>query len=91
MLSRGVVVFEDNQSTIKQSLNTESSARTKHIDIRHHFFKQHIAAGDVTLQYIPTEDQVADALTKNLDRVKVSRFRQIMLGILPAASFERGC
>jgi hypothetical protein len=80
VLAHGVVLFEDNQSTIKQSLNTESSARTKHIDIRHHFFKQHVSNGDVTLEYIPTEDQVADALTKNLDRVKVSRFRQIMLG-----------
>ena len=75
-----VTLNEDNQSTIRQALNLQSSGRTKHVDIRHHFMKQHIADGDVKLEYIPTADQPADALTKNLDRVEVSSFRQILLG-----------
>ncbi len=75
-----VTLFEDNQSTIKQASNLQSSARTKHIDVRHHFIKDHVARGDVVLEYLPTESQPADALTKNLDRVKVSSFRQSMLG-----------
>ena len=75
-----VTLHEDNQSTIRQALNLQSSNRTKHVDIRHHFLKQHIADGEIKLEYIPTADQPADALTKNLDRVKVSSFRQILLG-----------
>ena len=36
---KDVVLFEDNQSTIAHELNLQSTARTKHIDIRHHFCK----------------------------------------------------
>jgi len=75
-----ITLFEDNQSTIKQAYNLQSSDRTKHVDIRHHFIKQHVAKGDVALEYIPTAEQLADALTKSLDRVKVSYFRQFTLG-----------
>lgn len=75
-----VTIFEDNQSTIKQASNLQSSDRTKHIDIRYHFVKQHIANGNIALEYLPTAQQPADALTKNLDRIKVSFFRQSSLG-----------
>jgi hypothetical protein len=75
-----IPLFEDNQSTIKQALNTQSSRRTKHIDIRHHFLKQHVSNNVVTLHYIPTSLQSADCLTKCLDRVKVEFFRQIIIG-----------
>ena len=36
--------------------------------------------GHVKLEYIPTGDQVADALTKCLDAVKTIRFANVMLG-----------
>jgi hypothetical protein len=79
-LAKTVTLFEDNQSTIKQASNLQSSDRTKHIEIRHHFLKDHVANGDIALEYLPTAEQPADALTKSLDRVKVSYFRQILLG-----------
>ena len=79
-VERCVTLYEDNQSTIKQASNLQSSDRTKHIDIRHHFVKQHIADGDIALEYLPTAEQPADALTKSLDRVKVALFRQSSLG-----------
>ena len=74
------LLFEDNQSTIKQALKLQSSQRTKHVDIKHHFLKDHVSKGDIVLQYIPTAEQPADALTKNLDRIKISSFRQSLLG-----------
>ena len=40
----------------------------------------HVANGDVRLEYLPTAQQPADALTKPVDKVKVSLFSQIMLG-----------
>ena len=76
-----VTLYEDNQSTIKQASNVLSSDRTKHIDIRHHFVKSHVANGDIVLEYLPTAEQPADALTKSLDRVKVASFRQLVLGL----------
>ena len=76
-----VTLYEDNQSTIKQaSQSLLSSDRSKHMDIKYRFIKQHVANGDICLEYIPTADQLADALTKSLDRIKVSSFRQFTLG-----------
>jgi hypothetical protein len=75
-----IPLLEDNQSTIKQALNLQSTRRTKHIDMRHHFLKEHVANKDVSMHYISTTQQAADCLTKSLDRVKVDHFRQIILG-----------
>ena len=43
---------------------------TKHIDIRYHFVCDTLAAGEVTVLYLPTADMVADVLTKLLPRDK---------------------
>ncbi|MGZ6285724.1 MAG: reverse transcriptase domain-containing protein, partial [Ktedonobacterales bacterium] len=77
---RPVVILEDNQSTIKLAHKQLSSDRTKHIDIRHHFVKHYVSTGVISLLYVPTEFQAADCLTKPVDRVKNSQFRQIILG-----------
>jgi hypothetical protein len=79
-VSSALVVHEDNQSAIKLALNQGvGSSRTKHIDIRHHFIKEAVASGDIRLSYIPTAVQIADVLTKNVDRLKVSSCRRVLL------------
>ncbi|MGZ6286000.1 MAG: reverse transcriptase domain-containing protein, partial [Ktedonobacterales bacterium] len=75
-----VAILEDNQSTIKLALKQTSSDRTKHIDIRHHFVKHCVSNGVIHLEYVPTQFQAADCLTKSVDKVKNSLFRQIILG-----------
>jgi hypothetical protein len=77
---RPVVILEDNQSTIKLAHKQLSSDRTKHIDIRHHFVKHYVSTGVISLLYVPTEFQAADCLTKPVNKVKNSLFRQIILG-----------
>ena len=70
----------DNQSAIAISKNDVHHNRTKHIDIRHHFIRDAIAQGIVTLQYVPSEDQLADILTKSLGRVAFERIRLQIMG-----------
>ena len=41
-------------------------SRTKHIDIRHHFLRDHAQKGDITLEFVRTKDQLADIFTKPL-------------------------
>lgn len=53
-------------------------SRTKHLDIRYHFIRQHVEDGIIRLEYIPTADMVADGLTKALARVKFERNRDAM-------------
>jgi hypothetical protein len=52
----------DNESVIKLANNPVQHSRTKHIDIRHHFLRDHEAKGDITLRHVSTERQLIDPL-----------------------------
>lgn len=58
----------DNQSAIKLSVNPEFHARTKHIELRHHYVRELVEDGQVELEYINTKENIADMLTKGLPR-----------------------
>ena len=48
--------------------NLEYHARTKYIDVQYHFIRKCVEMGKVKLVYCPTEEIVADVLTKPLAR-----------------------
>jgi hypothetical protein len=50
-------------------------SRTKHIDIRHHFLRDHQQKGDIEVYHISTENQLADIFTKPLDNKTFCRLR----------------
>ncbi|GJX17620.1 retrovirus-related pol polyprotein from transposon TNT 1-94 [Tanacetum coccineum] len=62
-----VPIFCDNTSAIAISNNLVLHSRTKHIDIRYHFIRDHFLKGDIELHFIPTQYQLADIFTKPLD------------------------
>jgi hypothetical protein len=55
-------------------------ARTKHIDIRYHFIREAVENSKINMQYIPTNDNIADIFTKPLAKAKFERFTA-MLGL----------
>ena len=63
-----LVIYEDNQGSIKMAHNPVLHSQTKHIDIRYHYIRETVAEGTVMLQYCPTKDMVADILTKPLGK-----------------------
>ncbi|GJX83468.1 hypothetical protein Tco_0332949 [Tanacetum coccineum] len=74
-------IFCDNTSAIAISNNPVLHSRTKHIDIRYHFIRDHILKGDIELHFIPTEYHLADIFTKPLDEPTFSRLK-VELGII---------
>jgi hypothetical protein len=67
-------LFSDNQSAIALSKDHQYHARTKHIDVRFHFIRWVIENGSLRLVYCPTEDMIADTLTKALPSAKAKHF-----------------
>ena len=67
-------LFSDNQSAIALTKDHQYHARTKHIDIRFHFIRWIVENGSLRLIYCPTDDMVADTLTKALPSPRVKHF-----------------
>lgn len=78
---KSVPIFCDNTSEIVISNNPVLHQRTKHIDIRYHFIRDHIMNGEIELHFIPTEYQLADIFTKPLDEPTFTR-QKTELGML---------
>jgi hypothetical protein len=57
----------DNESIICLTDNPIEHSRIKHIDIRHHFLRDHHQKGDIDVCHISTNHQLADIFTKPLD------------------------
>ena len=75
-----VTIFEDNQGAIALSKNPVNRQRSKHIDIRYHFVRNALEEGKVDIQYCPTEDMIADSLTKPMSKFKLQTFKNYLFG-----------
>lgn len=64
----------DNKSAISIAHNPVQHDRTKHVEIDRHFIKEKLEGGLVTMSYIPSDEQIADVLTKGLH---TSRFHHL--------------
>ena len=64
----------DNQGSIALRYNPVFHARTKHIDIQHHYIRDEVAAKRIELSYVPTKEMIADGLTKPLTHIKFHGF-----------------
>jgi hypothetical protein len=79
-----VPLLSDNESAVKIVKNPVLHSRTKHIDIRYHFLREKEANGDIALQSVRSEEQLADIFTKPLNERIFVRLRN-ELNILDAA------
>ena len=77
----------DNESDIKIAHNPMQHSRTKHIEVRHHFIRDHVAKGDIDLKHVLTDMQLADIFTKSLGEKVFCRLRG-ELNIIDASNLE---
>lgn len=76
-VSQPVTVYTDSQSCMSMISNHKFSHRTKHIDIKFHFVRDQVTNGKIQLTYVPTEQNIADMMTKPLGSVKMQMLRQL--------------
>ena len=69
-----------------------SGKRTRHINIRYFFVHNRVDAGEVSIQYCPTGDMLADYFTKPLQGSKFQQFRNLIMNVNPpTASRSQDC
>ncbi|GJT91826.1 hypothetical protein Tco_1080671 [Tanacetum coccineum] len=71
-------VLYNNKGAIDLSKNFVLHSRTKHIEIRHHFFRDNVQKGNISIEKVSSEDNIADILTKRLKR---GPFNLLRLGL----------
>jgi hypothetical protein len=72
---KNMPLLYDNESAIKFTNNPVQHTRTKHIDVHHHFIRDHHQKGDICIESVGTEDQLADIFTKPLDEERFCKLR----------------
>lgn len=84
LMGRDVQKFKllvDNKSAIELSKNPVFHERSKHIDTRFHYIRECVRNGQVEIEHVRTDNQLADILTKALSRIRFVELRQ-RLGII---------
>ena len=66
--NKASVGYEDNQAAIKMSENPINHPKTKHIATKYHFTREQLERGQIALEFCPTEQMIADIMTKPLGR-----------------------
>ncbi|KAG8637989.1 hypothetical protein MANES_15G181280v8 [Manihot esculenta] len=76
-----ILIKCDNTSEINLTKNPIQHSRTKHIDIRHYFIRDHVLNGDIVLEFMDTNNQLTDIFTKHLNE-EIFNFIKRELGML---------
>ena len=78
----------DNQSCVKLSENPMFHDKSKHIEIKYHYIRDMVQRGAVKLQYVVTEEQIADVLMKPLARLNFEYFKE-KLGVFQIEVYSK--
>jgi len=60
-----IPLYCDNTSAINLTKNPIQHSKIKHIEIKNHFIRDHVQNGDCEIQFLKTENQLADLFTKS--------------------------
>ena len=77
------ILYQDNKSSILLETNGKKSAgkRSRALNIRYFFITDQVEKGNVSIEYCPTDNMVADFMTKPLQGTKFENFRKAILGM----------
>ena len=63
-----IKLYCDNKAAISIAHNPVQHDRTKHVEVDRHFVKEKIESGAICLSFVPTTQQIANILTKGIQR-----------------------
>jgi hypothetical protein len=75
------IIHEDNEAAIDCTKNPVSHSKMKHIDVKYHVIRDYIEQQQIKVQWISTDEQLADMFTKPLPPSTFIRLRDHLLSI----------
>ena len=76
---KDIIINIDNQATIFNAKNETTNPRSRHIDLRYHKVKELVKNNTIKLEYIKSENNLADGFTKYLNGSLMTKFRNSLL------------
>jgi hypothetical protein len=76
VIFKRVPLMCDNTNAISIAKNPVFHKRMKHLEVRHHFLRDHVEKRDIEMRYIDTERQLADIFMKPLDASRFAALRE---------------
>jgi hypothetical protein len=76
-----ISIYCDNTRAVNISKNPVVHSKTKHIPIKYHFLREHVAEKNIRVEYVGTKEQVTYIFTKLLPRKSLEYLRQ-RLGLI---------
>nr|GEU54183.1 retrovirus-related Pol polyprotein from transposon TNT 1-94 [Tanacetum cinerariifolium] len=73
-----ILIMCDNKDAINLSKNPVQHSRTKHIKIRHHFLRDNVQKGHISIEKVPSVENIADIL---MNPLKLESFNYLRLGL----------
>jgi len=64
--TKPIIIHTNNSGAISNSIKHKNHRRTKHIDMQHHFVKEHTKSGEIIFKYVLSAENIADILTQLL-------------------------
>ena len=73
-------VFEDNNGALILASTPRMTPRSKHIAVKYHFFKEHVQMGWIQLVKVESANQIANCLTKGLEKTMFEHAQKMLCG-----------
>lgn len=80
--SNVATLMVDNQGALALAKNPVHHQRTKHIDIRYHYIRSEVESGKIHLEYVSSQENIADIFTKPVPRLRLEKFVRIIFNVL---------
>lgn len=73
-----IIIYCDNKGALFLAINNSASQRTKHMDIKAKFVREQLESGKIKLEYISTNDMLADIFTKAMTSDRQTKLTNLL-------------
>ena len=73
-------MFEDNNGALILATTPCMTPHSKHIAVKYHFFKEYVHSGHIQIHKVTSNEQVADCMTKGLEKTLFEQTRKMLVG-----------